>query len=301
MEHQDIQIKKVAELEFARGKVGYGYELADEAAEIAHLHGLTANTLPLTVLDTADCGDERRILSMADGTSSPDVLADRVARQLFGGIGLATTKALVAANAVIVRDAKNMQQAYELTVETLGKLGYKDAAHNNCGASIGVEVSVANPIDFEALTPAVQLLVPAHIANERRLQKIGATKQQRLGEGYYSEWSPEWHVDYVTSRFPENFSNLAVDMKDTETKGHHGSSLYVITSEGRGFAKNAFIDSTGGQEAFCNTLSMMQELAYKLGGTDEERADILTAFADDAYHVGAGIVRKGMPAFAEVA
>jgi hypothetical protein len=105
-----VTINQVAQLGFASGKVGQRYPLVTD--------DLRANIVALTKPNTADCGDERLTVSMADGTNDPTLIRNRVAPQLFGGLGLATTKALVAANAVVIRDAKDMWGAY-LTVSQL--------------------------------------------------------------------------------------------------------------------------------------------------------------------------------------
>jgi hypothetical protein len=57
------------------------------------------------------------------------------------------------------------------------------------------------------------------------------------------------------------------------------------------------IADTGEGGAYCVTVAKMRELAYKLGGSDEERAAILIGFLDDTLHVGAGIVVKDMAVF----
>jgi hypothetical protein len=113
-----VTINQVAQLGFASGKVGQRYPLVTDDLRAEFVREESANIVALTKPNTADCGDERLTVSMADGTNDPTLIRNRVAPQLFGGLGLATTKALVAANAVVIRDAKDMWGAY-LTVSQL--------------------------------------------------------------------------------------------------------------------------------------------------------------------------------------
>jgi hypothetical protein len=207
----------------------------------------------------------------------------------------------VAADAALVKDAKNMWEAYEITSTFLyQELGEEDAGHAGCGASGSVESSTAREIPQKSLTAALGLFVPYSTDYDQSayVQRNTNTKRARLEDGFYSGWDTAKHQDYLISRFPQNFSFLAEDPHDHETNGHNGSSLYVVTSEDHGFAKNAFTEDTG-QQAFSVTLTKMKQLAYKLGGSTEERLRILIGFADDTLHVGAGIVTPGMPVFAE--
>ena len=303
MHVEQASVAKLAELDFAFGKVGQRHPLGSPEAEQEHAYQLSVHTLPLTQANTAGCGDDRPAIGLADGTNDPLVLRERIVSQLFGGLGLATTKALVSADAVIVKDAKSMWEAYEIVSPFLYKeFGEEDAGHAVCGASGSVEKSVAHEIPRESLVAGIGLFVPfsADYDHDAYIQRNTNTKRARLESGFYSGWDPAKHQDYLISRFPQNFSFLADDPDDHETRGHNGSSIYVVTSENRGFATNAFNENTG-QQAFSVTQAKMHQLAYKLGGSPEERLRILIGFADDALHVGAGIVTKGMPVFKEEA
>lgn len=286
-------VDQVAQLSFAHGKVGLRHPLQDEQAVAAFRSELAASTHEVTKANTADCGDERLTITLADGTTDPDVLQGRVTPQLFGGIGLSATKAAVEADAAFLKDAKNFWDAYLKTSTLLAKLGYEDAGHFGCGASGSVEASVANQIEQSIVVTASGLLVPDNGRNVDLLGKNTVTKQQRLGEGFYSAWNPQAHLDYLKESFPQNLSTLLEDPNDHETRGHNGSGLYVVTQAGHGFQKNG--------KAFAVSLPMMAELAGKLGGSDEERRRILLGFADDTLHVGAGIVAPDFPVFAEAA
>ena len=291
-------VTQIAEISFGRGHVGEKFPLTTDEAKTNFAAQLHSHEAPLTKTNTADCGDERPTVSLADGTTDPDVLRKRVAPQLFGGLGLATTKALVAANAAIVSDAENIWDAYLLVSNLLQQMGEEDGGHEGCGAAASVEASVANAINHELLLPGVSLFVGESAETDALLRKNTDTKQARLHAGFYAAWDPAKHVEHLTRNFPQNFSYLQGDPNDILTHGHNGSGIFVITNENVGFEKNAFAEDTAGQQAFAVTLPKMRELAYKLGVNDEERQRILIGFADDTLHVGAGIVTSGMPVFA---
>lgn len=286
-------VVEATQLSFARGSAGQRYPLTTDQQKAEFARECDENTFNLTKFNTADCGDDRLTLALADGTTDPAALRNRIVSQLFGGEGLAATKALVAANAVAIRDAKNFTEAYMIVSNMLVDLDEEDGGHAACGASNAVEASVAKAIDFDLLLPTVGLLVPDRGDNGPLLQKNIASKRERLDAGFYGTWDAKNHEDYLASRFPQNFSFLKVDPADHEASGHDGSGLYVITQENVGYRK------TG--RAFGVTVPKMRELAYKLGGSDEERRRILLGFVDDTVHVGSGIVTKNFPVFAQAA
>lgn len=292
-----IQVSQVAELSFARGKVGQRYQLENDEQKADFASNLAAHSVPLTKHNTADCGDERDTVRLADGTTDPATLRERIVPQLFGGLGLATTKALLAADSPIVRDARTFSQAYQTVSELLAELGQEDGGHEDCGASKSVEASVANAIESQLLVPSVQLLVPSYEASTGWLEKNSSSKDARLQSGFYGGWDPQNHYDYLAQKFPQNFSYLKGDEADHETHGHNGSGIFVISQENVGFAKNDFIEDTG-RQAFAVTAAKMVEMAQLLDPTEEGRMRIILGYVDDTLHVGAGIVTKDMPVFA---
>ena len=296
------QAALITKLSFGRGAVGRRYPLTTAEAVTTFGSELAQYTRPLTVHNTADCGDGRPIVRLANGVADPALLRERVAPRWFGGLGLATTKALVAADHWLVRDARTMQQAYEITSTFLSReLRQRDAGHAGCGASNAVvDTGKADKaIVPELLVPSVRLFVPD--ADEATVMAITTTKAHRLEDGFYAGWNPTWHTDYLTQRFPENFAYLADDPDDPEVHGHNESGLYVVTHEGDGFAGNAFTENTGGSQAFVLTPSKIAEIAHSLGGSDAERLVLMAAFADDALHIGAGLVTADLPVFAQAA
>ena len=286
-------VQEIAQINFGSGKVGQRYKLETEQQKAQFEQSLVESTKPLTKTNTADCGDERETISLADGTTDLTVIRNRIVPQLFGGIGLALTKAMVAANAVAVRDAKDMQAAFEIVDKLLRQFGYENAGHADCGASKSVQSSVANQIPLESLTPAASLFIPDKGQNKAVLSGLTTHKQKRLQDGFFNDWDPAWHQDFLIEKYPQNFSFLKVDENDHDTHGHNGSGLYVVTKAGEGFQKNG--------RAFSLTLPFMQEIAYKFGGSDDERRDILYGLVDDSLHVGGGIVVEGFPVFAQAA
>jgi hypothetical protein len=257
---------------------------------------LELHTAELTKRNTADCGDDRFTLRLADGTNDPGLLRARIVPQLFGGAGLSTTKALVSANSAIVKDAKNMWEAYIMTQRVLKLIKQQDGGHEACGASKAVESSVAEPIEVATLMPIIGSVASFGDATEGLVRANAQTKHERLLDGFYSDWDPQKHLDYLVSNYPQNTSFLEVD-PEHHAGGHRGRGIYLLDRENVGFAKNAMIADTGEGGAYCVTVAKMRELAYKLGGSDEERAAILIGFLDDTLHVGAGIVVKDMAVF----
>lgn len=288
-----ITVQEIAQLGFARGKVGERHPLNSDEQKLDFAQELAGQTAEITKPNTADCGDERLTIALEDGTNDREMLDARVTPQLFGGIGLAATKAMIAADAVAIQDAENVWDAYLKVSALLAELGYEDAGHQGCGASLSVKGSVENAIPLDVLVPSIGLLAGDDSQNESLVQANVATKQRQLEAGFYDGWSNSDHEQHLKENYPQNFSYLLEDKYDHETHGHNGSAVYAVTQPGHGFIKNG--------KAFSVTVPFMEELANKLGGSDEERRRIMLGFADDTLHVGAGIVTKNIPVFAETA
>lgn len=286
------EVTEVTQLGFAYGKVGQRYPLATEEEQLEFAQECGERTRAITDSTTADCGDDRLTIGFANGINDPESIENRVVAKLLGAIGLATTKALVAADALLVKDKKTIWDAYiTVSANILPRLGMKDAGHDNCGASNNVETSVANAIDMDLLVPAASLLVPDDGWNRTLINKNAASKYGRLQNGFYGNWKPANHCDYIMSTVPENFSFLKVDHNDQETCGHNGSGLYVVTKPDEAYVKNG--------RALSFNLPLMQWLAHELGQSEVERARILLGFVDDSLHVAAPIVTKDFPVFAQ--
>lgn len=299
---QEFEVGQVATAGFAHGKIGaenplkssqyseYGLQLGQHAERI-------------TLRNTADCGDGRKTIALADGTTDPMILRNRVVAQVLGGPVLALTKSLTAANSVLIRDCKTFKDAYEKVYDVYTSLKdqdgnlYKDGGHEECGASITVEKSVASPILPELLVPSIGLFVPGVDRYRPLIDSLTQTKHQRLESGFYGSWESSWHEDFLRTRTPETFSTLDID-HNHDLGGHYEEALFVVTDEDYGFAKNKFIEDTGGRQSFAVTPSFVARLASLLGTNDEERATIYLAFADDTLHVGGGLMSKDTSVFA---
>ena len=286
-----LDVAHAAHLDFARGKVGQRYPLRTDQERAAFAQECAEHTVPLTLTNTADCGDERVTIALGDGTTDEAILAARVAPQLFGGLYLATTKALVQANAAVIKDAKSIWGAFMIIEGVLTRLGYQDAAHENCGAEAMVESSVANEVSLEGVMGTAGLIAGNDPSNRYLLTSNAARKRQLLNNGFYGDWSSAKRKEHILAEAPSNYSYLKEDPNDKETFGHNGSGLYAITQRGMGYRK------TG--RAFAITQPTMVEMSHLLGETDEERRRILLGFADDTAHVGAGLVAKDFPVFVQ--
>lgn len=265
----------------------------DEEIEV-FAQALSRHTQPLSASNTVDCMDDRKILSLGDGVNDPGRLRQRVAKQLPGGLVLASTKAAVAAGAAYLRDAKSFKHAYEITGGLLVGMGYQDGGHAHCGASTFVEQSVAKPVADDIALPTVGAVLGVSMTTEPGAAKaFWANRQQvdqLLQDGFYGDWSTQWHEDYLQSQVPQNFSHLS--------EVHRADGVYLISQPDMGFAKNAFIEETN-HEAFGVTTYTMSELADKLGGSEQERLRLRLAFADDLLNVSNQLIAPDMPAFTD--
>lgn len=290
MPTQSVEIAHVADLPYGRGNIGERFE--NDAQKEAFHQVLAEEIRPLTITNTADCGDGREILRMADGTEGP-ALENRVTFQLFGGIGLAVTKAAVAADMSFVKDAKTFKAAYEKTVMgVLVPLGYADAAHEGCGASKSVEVSVAKGLTVVEAVIMPNLLLPGNFNMTRQMQTIYETKDRKLGDGFYGDWDSEWHEDFVRQRFPENFATLRT--MDNPTNGHHEVEAEAILKQGYGLAKNALIRRTEGGQVFAVTPPLVHLLAKQVSVSEQERERFTIAAFDDMGQVSNQLILRGM-------
>jgi len=293
---QEISVRQLATLDFARGKVGDRFPLSSSEDILTHAEMLRSRITEITKVNTAFCGDERVKVSFADGTTDPEVIEAMITPKLFGGIWLASTKACYAADASIIRDSTSFSDAAVIIGDILPKLGYELAGHVDCGANKNVKSSVENPIDEAWQFPAVRLFISPDEEDDAALHyllsKNRQTKTSRVNAGQYDSWDPNWFETQLYDRAPQNFALMKSDPEDHELHGHNGSSLLILTQPGHGFRKNG--------QAFSLTTPFMRELATKLGATDEERARIQVGFVEDSLEVAAGIVIPGFPVFGEI-
>lgn len=288
----DMNVQPVGKLEFGAGSIGKGELPANELDDICEELG--EHTEEVTHPKTAGCGDGRETVSLADGTQG-QALERRIEPQLFGGVGLAATKAAVAAGLPLVRGAKNIWEAYLIVSKHLQANGYEDGGHKSCGASATVKSSVEFDVPTEQLVPDVQLLAPGdNVASD--LATITANKHALLASGFYDGWDPAAHEAHLTQTFPQNFAVLSAP-HDHAQHGHEEVVVYAIDTPGLGFAKNAFVGATG-KQAFGLTPWFGREIAPVMAETEEQQRLFLVALADDMLHVGGGLATKDMPVVA---
>jgi hypothetical protein len=186
-------------------------------------------------------------------------------------------------------------------VDLLVAMGYRDAAHNDCGADKVVEESIANALSEDQLMVALPALTAVDERTGYYIARNWETKRQRLGDGFYGGWDPGFHVAYVSERFPDNSSIVAEDPTDHATNGHNASGAAIIQKPGYGFAKTDFYHRTG-RMAFGMTPNIPAEIIHTLAGSDEERARIaLELQGIDPQQVFDNLVVDGFPAFAKAA
>lgn len=291
---EQTQATELGRLPFGAGKIGRE-ALLDKTDSADFAQQLGIHTGELTQHNLADCIDGRTILYFVK-TPSGLVLAERRVPQLPGGTFLAATKAATSAGAQVVSDAKDMWDAFIKVASVLTTAGEEDTGHEDCGADKNVEDSVARAIELDALIDTGRLLLGDDARSLSTLRSLQIGKRQLLLKGFYSRWDPARHKEYVTDDFPQNFAYLNTD--DThETRGHLEEGIYIIGEDGKGFAKNNFVNDTG-RQAFAVTVPKMRQLAHILGASEEERHRIFVAFIDDVLHVSNGLVAEGMPVFA---
>jgi hypothetical protein len=290
----ELSVKYISELDFGTGQIGQDAhfdrtELGDH---------LASSTRLITVHNSADCVDGRRIISLADGTTDPEILAKRVAHQLAGGLVLAVTKAATAADLAVVRDAKSFKDTYIILHDFLSELGYRDSGHVDCGASKKVKDSVIDQVPFDSLLGVVGAIRDHEGAQAEIARANLATKQRKLEEGFYDSWSNTWHEDFLSQRAPENFAELEGD--DTPLNGHYEEALYLVPKPGYGLAKNSFIHSSGSM-VFCETthtaLNLVTAIANKIHASEQERRRFLFEFDADGPSVLNKLVAKGLAVF----
>lgn len=291
-------VEMMARLPFGQGKIGLKYPLTSPEAEQAFAESLDGFVEPLTVRNTAGCVDERTVLSLADGTDDPEALKNRVEYQLPGGLYLATTKALVAADATATRDATSFTDAYRKVTDVMNQLGYEDGGHAGCGASKCVRDSVASQLPMADLMATLPVLSSVDERTRQVLELNARTKADRFANGFYDDWSNEWHEAHLRETVPHNFASLRDDPDDHETHGHYASGALIISDPASGFAKNRFNAETG-RMAFAYTPAIATEVAGRLAVSDEERERIILAFGDDAASVFNNLVARDLPVFAE--
>lgn len=270
-------------------KIGPGYVPRDEQEAEDLGRAAAEATRPLTVTKAAYCIDGRGYVRVGDIEDANELEAI-VAPQLPGGTYVAATKAAVAADIAIVRDAKSFAEAFDIVAGTLGRAGIEDSYHEQCGADKNAESDkqVDPETAHSVFTAAGWVEKPAEDAERdeerERVEKLYENRNRRIKEGFYKGWSTEAHQEQVRKRFPQHYAVL--ETSHDPTHNHHEGGAYDMEEEGVGFAKNEFIRRTGGKQLFAYTRSYAHQLADILGGSPEERRMMQLGFDYDLLDVG---------------
>lgn len=280
------------------GRIPAFHDTDEERAQFAE--NLAAHTRQLTIANTMDCMDDRPTTELGDGTTDPNVLRERVVPQWAGGLTLATTKALVAADAAALRDAKNFMNAYLLTNGMLMKYGYVNGGHAGCGAAGKAEESFGLPVSKDIAIPTLPAVININdeFDVDKNFNDMFDRKRRLADSGFFSGWSGDWHENYLMDTVPANFSTLKT--ADDAVHGHWAKGVYVIKEPGVGFAKNAFYETTD-EMSFALTSSTVQKISEQLGVSKEEQARIALGFGTDALDVSDKLLDEGAEAFTQAA
>lgn len=261
-------------------KIGPGFQPRTPGEVDAIINAARNETRPFTISNAAFCIDEREIVQLGNITN-PDILRKIVAPRLPGGTGLASTKAALAANAVIVRDAKTFPEAYNRVTGVLSRAGIKDAGHKGCGAEVEAGTSVKHQVDFETSFVLSRTLGIAQDGEEQAIRILHENKTRRASDRFWDTYNPDFHRERVLATAPEYYAILKTE--HDKVHGHHGSGLYV--TQGDEGLPNGFAEQWN-HMLFVYTHAFARQLSRILGGSEEERRLIELAFVDDLIDVG---------------
>jgi hypothetical protein len=270
-------------------KIGPGYVPVDEQETHDVSRAAAEATRPVTVANAAYCIDGRPYARVGD-IEDPQQLEAIVAAQLAGGTYVAATKAAVAANVAVVRDAKSFTEAFDIIAGILGRANIDDSFHEGCGADKNVtsdkQVDAATAHDIFTAAGWIEKPTEANGNKDERalVEQLHANRKARIDAGFYKDWSMEAHQELVRKRFPQHYAVL--ETSHDPTHNHHEGGTYEMDEEGVGFAKNEFARRTGGKQLFGYTRAYAHKLADLVGGSDEERRLMRLGFDYDLLDVG---------------
>lgn len=287
-------VELIGRLSFGKGELGRG-ALATPQEQAEFAHELQLFVKPFTAANTADCVEDRPTVALANGETDPAVLAERVVPQVPGGLGLSFTKIAVASGAAYLRDVRSFKEAYEKTVDMLVAFGYEDAGHENCGASLAVESSVAEEVPEDDVMATLPALTTVDEQTLYYLRRNWEAKRQLLESGFFGDWDPAWREDFLAQRFPHNFAFLPKNA-DNKPIDHEAEALLVIRRPGFGLAKTGLVQATR-RMAFADTPGIFTDLVRKFGGSQEEQARMLLEASVDPVQVLNGLAAETMPVF----
>jgi len=292
----------IVNIPFGEGIFGKDTKLQPNETEV-YAETLKQYNLTPNKLNTAMCGDDRPFKGFEAPSPETSELDEIISYSVFGGAGLATAKALSAANAKIIQDQNSFLDVYRLSVEALDRyMGYEDAGHEICGASGSVQSSTANPLNPEVVSGALGLLMNVNNTHQGYIKDMVNQTVYLSSKGFYSSWTSTAHEQFLKTNFPKNFAKLDQGEENLETNGvklhgHTGAALYI--PDKGGFAKNLATKETG-KRFFTSTNEFIENVSEALGNTTEERSRIRLAFYNDALNVAKVLFAKGMPLISDM-
>jgi hypothetical protein len=296
-------VSMVGVCDFGIGAVGRSFDSDNQASEFGRELGRA--TGEVTQPNTAICMDGRIIVGYGNGVNDPERIKEDFYFQLQGGLVIPITKALIMADAAILRDVENMGDAYLTVANLVDKLQvegtnlyYQDSCHDNCAANqklvSSVDTTHQMPLDMvKSKLAALSGLMPS----DELLILNRQTQQKRFERGFFDDWDPTLPEDYVKSHYPERFAHLKHD-EHSPTKGHNEYGLLIFDDETQGFSKNQFAelaDPIDGQtpQAFALTPAIAYKVLERLTGSDPQQLNrAQQAFWQDVLQVSNVILSK---------
>lgn len=273
----------------AVGTLGFGRGIVGEKLDIHQIpefqEQLKEYIRPVTDETTAICMDGRERVELADGTKSG--LDQEVFYQGPGGLFYPIAKAALLADAYVMRDAKDLNQAYDIMADLLINLGYKPSKHEGCLALANVQDYYENPLSVEQIYSIVSGVSSTQESDLEILQELDQKRIELLDKKYFEDWDPTRILKHVEEKHSHNHAKLKAD--ESKTHGHYEKALVIVDKPGYGFAKDAFNPNTG-MQAFGITPHIFEEVAKKIATSKEEERRIVLAFWMDLLNTANGIV-----------
>lgn len=271
-------------LPFGQGNVG---EKLSENELIEFKASVENNILPITDTTTAQCIDGRATESRSDNSSRLDI-DNEVLSQGPGGLSLHLANALVASDAIVLRDAGSFSEAYQTTRELIEYLGYKPSKHEGCLAAAKVEDTYKNALNSDQIYSILSSVIDLDENDKIILDELYSRQKDLLREDFFDSWNPEEIKKYVKENHPHNHSVLVSDQSPNH--GHYENALLIIKEPGYGFAKNKFINETN-KQAFAYTPAIFEEIVDKIAVNSDEARRIKLALWVNLINVANVIIK----------
>lgn len=280
-------------LPFGQGNLGQDHEL--DSYELGR--NVESYLIPTSQINTAYCGDGRSYLRVG-GIDDQDSLDKLVVPTLFGGLGLALTRGLIAADTDYAKKSKDVVDLYFKVLNFLDIHGYSDAGHRGCAASANLENLFVNSLHPDELLTILNKITLLTNKSNLALQKNYDTKRLRVEAGYLSNWNSKLHEEVLASRYPDNFSELKTE--ESPCAGHYEEAIVFINLPDVGLSKNKFNRNTNSMVFtqsidFAKVLSL--NMATKLGLTNEQAQRLQIELVSDGLQVMNLLCKKNLSAY----